>query len=447
MGGDQRALLREYWQEQCERTVPVAKLTGWLGVTTLPLFMAQDVLFIHTGWPTLFRLLAIAAAILLLVKSYTTFRNDVSHVLVYHRIMLVALMVQICALTYAMWLMDPDTAYYEHGTTQGISVVVLVVFLLAGGARRFLPLITAVPFCVMAVLVLATCDRSLEDLALFTNPAIVVLVVGLYSRSREKVVISEFTMRRLAEQRELELEHSSEALAASNAELRGFTYTASHDLQQPLRSISGFIEIIRTELEAEGLLKENVADHFQRVSHSAQRMSELVDSLLAYSRATSRPAVFGKVDLNEALEEVKGDLSSAIEESGATIENDPLPSVIGDVRQLSSVFQNVISNAIKYARSDEPPHIRIQAADEEDHVRITITDNGIGFDPEEASSVFDAFRQLHGADEYGGVGLGLAICRKYVEAHRGSMGAMSDPGIGSEFWFTLAKDPVGVGGR
>jgi len=445
MGDDQKALLRAYWQGQSERTVAVGKLTGWLGVVTLPLFMLQDVLFIHTGWPTVFRLVAIAASILFLVKAYTTFRYDVRHVLLYHGIVLVSLVFQICALTCAMWMLDPDTAYYEHGTTQGITVVVLIVFLLAGGARRFLPLIAGVPFGGLAALVLVTCDRPIEDLALFANPAVVVLVVGLYSRSREKVVLSEFKMRRLAEQHEAELKRSSEALAASNSELRGFTYTASHDLQQPLRSISGFIEIIRTELEAEGLLKGSVADHFQRVTRSSQRMSELVDSLLAYSRATSRPAVFGKVNLDEALAEVKGDLSSAIEESGATIESAPLPSIVGDMRQISSIFQNLISNAIKYARADDPPHVRIDVADEDTQVRITVTDNGLGFDPEHTSAVFDAFRQLHNADEYGGVGLGLAICRKYVEAHGGSIGATSDPGIGSEFWFTLAKDPVGDG--
>ncbi len=447
MGDDQKALLRDYWQEQSERTVAVGKLTGWLGVTTLPLFMLQDVLFIKTGWPTAFRLLGIAASVLFLTKAYTTFRHETRHVLFYHGIVLVSLMTQICGLTYALWMMDPETAYYEHGTTQGITVVTLVVFLLAGGARKFLPLIAGIPFGILTVLVVVTCNRPIEDLALFANPAVVVLVVGLYSRSREKVVFSEFRMRRLAEQREAELKHSTEALAASNSELRGFSYTASHDLQQPLRSISGFIEIIRTELEADGLLKENVADHFQRVTRSSQRMSELLDSLLAYSRATSRPAVFGKVDLNDALEDVKGDLSSAIEESNAEIESVPLPTIIGDVRQISSVFQNLISNAIKYARSDETPRIRIDAADEGAHIRITVTDNGMGFDPEHASSVFDAFRQLHNADEYGGVGLGLAICRKYVEAHRGSVGATSDPGIGSEFWFTLAKDPEGDSGQ
>jgi signal transduction histidine kinase len=440
MPDDQNRQLREYWQEQAERTLPIGKLTGWLGATTLPIFMAQDILFLHVGWPTSFRLLAIAASVLFLVKAHTTFLHDTSKVIRNHCLVLVSLMIQICSLTYVLWLTGSETPYYKHGTTQGITVVVLVAFLLAGGARKFLPLIVGAPFGILALLVLTTCDHAIEDLALFTNPAIVVLIVALYSRSREKIVFTEFTMRRLAEKREEELQASSEALARSNAALRGFTHAASHDLQQPLRSISGFLEIIRDELDGQGVLKERVAEYFERVTGAAHRMSELVHSLLAYSKATARQPVFATVDLNAVLTDVRNDLSSAVQAAGAEIESVPLPTVIGDVHQLSSILQNLISNAIKYARDDEPPRIRIDAADEGDIVRIRVSDNGIGFDEKHASDVFEAFRQLHNARVYGGVGIGLAICRQYVEAHNGMIGAKSDPAAGSEFWFTLAKN-------
>ena len=442
---DPKTLLRAYWREQSERTLPVGKLTGWLGVTTLPAFMIQDIFFVQTGWATLFRLLGIAASILFLVKAHTTFRHDVRKVIHYHSLVLVMLMVQICGLTYVLWRNGSATSHYEVGTTQGITVVTLVVFLLAKGARRFLPLITGIPFGILAILMLTTANRPLGDLALFTNPGIVVVVVALYSRSREKVTFSEFSMRRLASRHEEELELSAKRLARTNAELRGFAYTASHDLQQPLRSISGFLDLIRDELSGAGVLKDTVADHFSRVTGAAQRMSELVDALLAYSRATSRDAVFVNVDLDQVLDDVKSDLSSAIQSSNATIDSTPLPQVRGDIHQLASVLQNLITNSIKYAKDDEAPLIRIRAIDEEDSVRISITDNGIGFDPENASALFEAFKRLHKSGEFEGVGLGLAICRKYVEGHGGEIGAPGARGGGPTFWFTLAKDPDGAG--
>ena len=249
-------------------------------------------------------------------------------------------------------------------------------------------------------------------------------------------------MRRLAEERQAELARASELLAQSNAELQGFVHAASHDLKQPLNSVSGFIEIIDSDLRERGLLDKDLAQEFAYVTEGAVRMRNLIDSLLAYSRGSAHRPVFADVDLNDVLATAESDLSAAITESDATIRSGPLGSIQGDAGQLACVLENLIGNAIKYAREGVPPVISIDASEEDGVVRVTVTDNGIGFDEKYASEVFDAFRRLHTSGRYEGTGLGLALCHKHIRAHGGDMGATSTPGEGSRFWFTLPREPA-----
>jgi len=441
MDDSQDTLLREYKQEQSQHTLQIGRMFAWIAVVSLAYLMFQDTFMAHLGPTTLFRIVGLVPAVLFLVKSRTTFRRDTTTVIRYHALTLFCALLQICALTCVLWWADPDVPGYKHGSTQGISITVLGCFVFAGGARRFLPYVVGIPVGLTVLLMVVGPGRPLVELALFSNPVIIAVVVALYSRPQERVVFSEFKMRRLAERRKAKLENSAAALARSNAELRGFARTASHDLRQPLRSISGFLEVIRKELAGQGVLKDVVAEHFDHVTRASRRMSELVSSLLVYSRATSKTPVFTAVDLNAVLADVKINLSSAIEDSGAHIESTPLPEITGDVHQLTSVLQNLVGNAIKYRRPEEEPCVSITSTDEGDAVRVAVADNGIGFAPEFAAEVFEAFRRLHGAGEYEGVGLGLAICWNFVQAHGGTMGASSAPGEGATFWFTLAKQP------
>ena len=440
---DQEDLLRDYWREQSGQTLPLAKLSAWITAPAMLFLMVQDSFGLHMGWPSLLRLIAFIPCVIMLVRAYTTFRRDTTHVIRDYSIMLSLIVIQICVLTYTLWLMDPQSYEYRHGTTQGITVAALGAFLLAGGACRFLPLIVGAPFLLLMTLMLTIVGGPITDLFPFLYPAVVVLAVSLYSRPRERAVFVEFSMRRLAAQREAQLKESSEALSRTNAELTGFAHSASHDLQQPLQSISTHLDLIGYALERDDLLKGSVSDYYERVTGAAHRMSELIGALLAYVRADLHVATFGSVDLNRVLRDVEENLSSAIRKSGATIEISPLPVVRGDVHQLSSVLQNLVSNAIKYAHADRTPIVRVTAADEEDDVRITVADNGVGFDPQYAPVVFEAFRRLHSPGEYEGAGLGLAICERHIRTHRGEIGGASEPGVGSEFWFTLPKEPDG----
>ncbi|EFK08636.1 PAS domain S-box protein [delta proteobacterium NaphS2] len=239
-------------------------------------------------------------------------------------------------------------------------------------------------------------------------------------------------------------EHYLEQLKRSNKELQDFAFVASHDLQEPLRKIQSFGELLVTEvhdsISAEG------RDFLVRMQNAATRMRKLIDSLLAYSRVTTKTRAFSQVNLVEAVEEALGNLAVLKEEKKASVEVGELPTVEGDQVQMIQLFQNLIGNALKFHRKGVSPEIKIYAltihggrSDQADVYEIFVKDNGIGFDESYLSRIFTPFQRLHGKSEYEGVGIGLAICRKIVERHGGHITATSNPGGGAVFIVTLPK--------
>ncbi|MUH35574.1 PAS domain S-box protein [Zobellia amurskyensis] len=239
----------------------------------------------------------------------------------------------------------------------------------------------------------------------------------------------------------LELQHS-------NAELESFNRVASHDLQEPLRKTQMFIS--RLESTEADNLSEKGRVYFRKVVNAASRMQSLVMNLLTYSRIDSKHEDFGIIDLNEVLAKVQEDLSTNIENSNASITSEELPSIKGVSYQLEQLFNNLISNAIKYRVADATPSITIQSEkvhskqipddffkSANTYYKITIIDNGIGFSTEHAEKIFEVFQRLHQKSEYSGTGIGLAICKKIVENHRGFIYATSELGKGSAFVFYL----------
>jgi PAS domain S-box-containing protein len=237
-----------------------------------------------------------------------------------------------------------------------------------------------------------------------------------------------------------ELEERVEArtaeLALKNRELEDFAFVASHDLNEPLRKIQTFGNLLET---SGGTLPEETArDYVRRMRNAATRMQELLKALLQYSRVTKKTEPFKPMSLGTVVREVALDLDWAIEKAGARIEIADLPTVEGDPIQLKELFQNLISNALKYRR-DVVPRIRIYADGESalplpnQRCRVLVEDNGIGFEPQFAERMFMSFKRLHGRNEYEGVGIGLAICRKIVDRHGGTITAQSVPGKGSIF--------------
>ncbi|RQG94610.1 PAS domain-containing sensor histidine kinase [Natrarchaeobius chitinivorans] len=231
-----------------------------------------------------------------------------------------------------------------------------------------------------------------------------------------------------------DLEESNERLEESNKRLEQFAYAASHDLQEPLRMVSSYLQLI--DRRYRDAFDEDGEEFLEFAIDGADRMREMIDGLLAYSRVETRGDQFGSVDLNDVLETVREDLRIQIERTDAEITTDELPRVAGDAGQLHQVFQNLVSNAIEYS-GDGPPRIDIAAERNGNDWIISVHDDGIGIAPDEQERIFEVFQRLHTHDEHPGTGIGLALCQRIVERHGGEIRLESEPGEGSTFSIVL----------
>lgn len=240
---------------------------------------------------------------------------------------------------------------------------------------------------------------------------------------------------------ENKLKQYTRKLEQSNRELENFAYISSHDLQEPLRKIRAFGDRLK-QTEREGL-SDKGKDYIDRMLNSAERMQKLINDLLSFSRVSSRAKPFEPVDLNLILQEVLSDLEVAIEKAGAQVVSDQLPVLNADETQIRQLFQNLISNAIKFRKEDVPCVVRISASkrQEEGHqfLELRFQDNGIGFDEQYADRIFQVFQRLEGR-KYEGSGIGLAICKKIAQRHHGDIVAYGNPGQGAAFVVTLDMD-------
>jgi len=297
-------------------------------------------------------------------------------------------------------------------------------------------------------------NKLLNSLASLPFIVIVLSLVGLAT-----AVMSFFSFRqyniaqKLAEAKEkayrAQLEDQVKQLNFSNKELEQFAYVASHDLQEPLRKITSFIDLLNEQyadkIDGEGKL------YMERIAFSSRRMRNLINDLLSFSRAGRRLEQKEEVDLNDVMEIVLADLELSIRENKADISVPPLPKVVGSETEFVQVFENLLSNALKFSKEGVPPEIvfDVKPSSPEDvkevpeydkmviYHTITIQDNGIGFEPEYSSKIFNLFQRLHGRTAYSGTGIGLAICKRIVEKYGGGMYATSVPGEGSAFHLIL----------
>jgi PAS domain S-box-containing protein len=230
-----------------------------------------------------------------------------------------------------------------------------------------------------------------------------------------------------------ELDERAHELQRSNKDLELFAYAASHDLREPLRKILSFSERLRTH--AGPSLDDKGRDYLSRMENAAHRMMQLIDGLLALSRVSRKAPTYGKVNLSKVVEEVLSDMEIHIRESGATIEAGPLPAIEADSLEMRQLFQNLISNAMKFCT--DSPRIAITCHPQDYRHEISIQDNGIGFDEKYLDEMFKPFRQLHHRGEYEGVGMGLAMCERIVSRYHGTISAKSSPGKGATFTITL----------
>jgi signal transduction histidine kinase len=239
-----------------------------------------------------------------------------------------------------------------------------------------------------------------------------------------------------------ELEVRAVELARSNSELQQFASIASHDLQEPLRKVQTFAEQLKRR-DGENLSERGV-DYVERMSSAAARMQMLVDDLLKFSRVATHTKPFEPVDLEETTREVVEDLSHVIEVSGGHVEIGKLPIVPADPLQMRQLMQNLVSNALKFRTEGVPPVVRVTGTERGRFADISVSDNGVGFEPQYATRVFRIFERLHGREAYPGTGIGLALCRKIAERHGGAISAESSPGKGATFTVSLPLKQSGT---
>lgn len=273
-------------------------------------------------------------------------------------------------------------------------------------------------------------------------------LVGFFSdiTARQKAEEEREKLLKLQSQSNDALEEINGRLAESNRELENFAFVASHDLQAPLRKITAFGD--RLMASYADSLEERGRDYVVRMQNAARCMQVLIDDLLAFSRVSSRAQPFEAVNLNAAAADVLSDLGGAIREAGASVDVGPLPLIEAEPTQMRQLFQNLVGNALKYRKSGEALWVRIRGrmlggpapggdSGNGPCGEITVEDNGIGFDEQYAERIFGMFQRLHGRAAYEGTGIGLAICRKIVQRHKGTIQAESRPGEGSTFRVVL----------
>ena len=230
-----------------------------------------------------------------------------------------------------------------------------------------------------------------------------------------------------------ELEGAIQQVEASNDRLEQFAYAASHDLREPLRMVSSYLLLLESRYADD--LDEDALEFIDFAVDGAERMKEMIDGLLEYSHVETQGNPFESTDLDAVLEDALTDLQVFVEERGAVITTDPLPTVHGDATQLRQLLQNLLSNAIEY--SDAEPRVHVSAEGGDSEWTVSVRDEGIGIDPADQARIFEIFQRLHTRDEHAGSGLGLALCTRIVERHGGQLRVESTPGEGSTFSFTV----------
>lgn len=291
-------------------------------------------------------------------------------------------------------------------------------------------------------------------LLLLTNSIGLALSLGIFFilyRNSAKVESLYFALERANAELEAKVDartqalmQYSEELRRSNNDLEAFAFVASHDLQEPLRKIRAFGDRLQQKFVPE--LGERGVDYVIRMQAAAERMATLINDLLSFSRVTTQKKPFEPINLNQVIGLVLEDLDYAIEDTGAKIYIESLPVIDADASQLGQVMMNLITNSMKFHKPNTPPEIRITceekipsilAEDQRAWCCIRVEDQGIGFDQQYSERVFHLFQRLHGRDEYSGTGIGLALCRKIIERHGGTIGAVSEQGRGATFIICL----------
>ena len=265
-----------------------------------------------------------------------------------------------------------------------------------------------------------------------------ITITAIRNENNQHIGFSKVT-RDLTEKREQEqfIKEYSRQLEQKNRELEQFVYVASHDLQEPLLTVTNFINLFKEEYG--DALDDNALTYLKYINQSSERMKDLIRGLLEYARLGRKSDQLQTVDCNMVMEDVCSDLFASIQKHNAAVNYKGLPVITGDKTQIRQLFQNLVSNALKFSKSGVDPLVRFSAVETDEGWKFSVQDNGIGMESRYLEKIFIIFQRLNTRSEFEGNGIGLAQCKKIVELHRGKIWVESEPGEGSIFWFTLNK--------
>ncbi|MDI6645207.1 MAG: ATP-binding protein [Methanobacteriaceae archaeon] len=272
--------------------------------------------------------------------------------------------------------------------------------------------------------------------------AVMIIDITERKKAEEKLKSYRDELELKVHERTVELDMLIGDLKRSNEELRQFAYVASHDLQEPLRTVASFTQLLERRYKEQ--LDSDADEFIDYIMEAVNRMQQLINDLLEFSRVTSKEREFEPVDVNEVLNTVLSNLKISIDENNVEVIYDNLPHIMADSSQLVQLFQNLIGNAIKFRKLDELPKIHISAEKDEDKKEyvFSVQDNGIGMEPQYAERIFTIFQRLHTREEYSGTGIGLAIAKRIVDCHNCRIWVKSSLGKGSTFYFTIPLNLV-----
>lgn len=275
---------------------------------------------------------------------------------------------------------------------------------------------------------------------------IIITDISKRKKAEEELREAHSNLKEKVEEQTVELKDAINALERSNEELQQFAYVASHDLQEPLRTIASFTQLL--EKRYKGKFDSDADEFMDFIVDAAVRMKEQIEGLLEYSRIATKAGKFETVNINEIVNQTIKLLDTSIKEANAEVTYDKLPDVNGDAKQLQRVFQNLISNAIRFRKCEEPLQVHLSSYKSEngEEYVFSVQDNGIGIEEQYSERIFTIFQRLHTRDEYQGTGIGLSIVKRIIERHGGHIWVDSSLGKGSTFHFTIPVEPVHMGG-
>ncbi|NJP10412.1 MAG: response regulator [Leptolyngbyaceae cyanobacterium RU_5_1] len=285
--------------------------------------------------------------------------------------------------------------------------------------------------CEVPIIFVSALDDALDKVRAFAVGGVDYVTKPFQEREVLARIEHQLRIQHLQQQ----LIEQNKELVRSNRELEQFAYVVSHDLQQPLQTVIGFVKLLLMKYQDN--LDELACDYLNRIHKSGDRMQQLIQDLLIYARVGKKNQDFQSVDCNLVLKQVSDNLQMAIATQKACLSYGLLPTVIGNKIQLIQLFQNLISNAIKFVHPGVTPHVKISALQQHNEWRFGVHDNGIGIEPQNLEQIFEIFQRLHTQEKYPGTGIGLATCKKIVETQGGCIWVESQPDEGTTFYFTL----------